>query len=58
MIIKKQNAKLTIVVFPWPGQIYRNDNNLKNSSIWKDWAIDNNVGFINASDIFFEDSKV
>ena len=30
---------------PWPGQIYRDDRNNRQSSIWQKWAI-NNVNFI------------
>ena len=52
-IIKKQNAKLNIVTYPWPGQIYRDDKNKKQSLIWKEWSKKNNVNFIDISKVFF-----
>ena len=56
-MLKDNNAKLTIVVYPWPGQIFRNDNNFKQSYIWSRWAEENNIDFINLSDAFFETDR-
>ena len=37
-LVKEMKAELTIIVYPWPGQIYRNDYNIKQASIWKEWT--------------------
>ena len=38
----------------WPGQIYRDDKNNRQSSIWQKWAINNNVNFIDFSELYFK----
>ena len=53
-MVEKNNANLTIAVHPWPGQIYRDDKNNKQSSIWQKWAKDNNVNFIDFSELYFK----
>ena len=52
-MVDKNNANLTIAVYPWPGQIYRDDKNYKQSLIWQKWAMNNNVNFIDLSELFF-----
>ena len=56
-LLDKNNANLTIVVYPWPGQIFRNDKNKKQSSIWQKWAIKNDVKFIDISKLFFREKN-
>ena len=56
-LLDKHNANLSIVVYPWPGQIYRDDKNYKQSSIWQEWAIKNNVKFIDISKLFFREKN-
>ena len=53
-ILDAQEAELTILVYPWPGQIYRDDKNSLQVKIWKEWAKNNNIKFINLSPLFFE----
>ena len=53
-MVEKNNANLTIAVHPWPGQIYRDDKNNRQSSIWQKWAINNNVNFIDFSKLYFK----
>jgi len=48
---------MTIVVYPWPGQIFRDDNNFKHSYVWSKWTEENNIDFINLSDAFFETDR-
>ena len=56
-MLSENNSKLTIVVYPWPGQIFRNDKNKKQSSIWQKWAIKNDVKFIDISKLFFREEN-
>lgn len=53
-ILDLQEAELTILVYPWPGQIYRDDKNSLQVKIWKEWAKNNNIKFINLFPLFFE----
>lgn len=57
-LVKEMNAELTIVVYSWPGQIYRNDYNIKHASIWKEWTFKNSVNFLDLSNIFYENQIV
>ena len=56
-ILDKQNVELTIIVYPWPGQIYRNEVSSLHVEIWKDWASKNDIKFINLFPIFFEEKE-
>jgi len=56
-ILDKQNIDLTIIIYPWPGQIYRNEHSSLHAKIWKDWALENDVKFINLFPIFFEEKE-
>ena len=42
-ILDVQEAELTLLVYPWPGQIYRDDANSLQVKIWKEWAKNNNI---------------
>ena len=52
------NAKLTIVIYPWPGQIYRNDNNYLQRKIWGEWSKINNIDFIDLTSVFLPIKKI
>ena len=54
-ILDQQKIEFTLLIYPWPGQIYRNDNNLTHSNIWGNWASENNINFINLSPLFFKE---
>ena len=54
----KNNANLTIVVYPWPGQIYRNDNNYLQRKIWGEWSKINNIDFIDLTSVFLPIKKI
>ena len=56
-ILDAQEAELTILVYPWPGQIYRDDKNSLQVKIWKEWAKNNNIKFINLFPLFFENGQ-
>ena len=53
-ILEKQEAELTLIVYPWPGQIYRNDKNFMQVNIWNNWAKKNKINFVDLSPIFFK----
>jgi lysophospholipase L1-like esterase len=46
-LLEKHKIKLTIVVYPWPDQIFNNDLNSKQVEFWYQWSKNNNVNFIN-----------
>ena len=56
-ILDLQKSELIILVYPWPGQIYRNDKISLQVKVWKEWAKNNNVKFINLFPLFFEDNQ-
>jgi lysophospholipase L1-like esterase len=45
-ILKEQNIKLTLVVYPWPGQILHRDLNSIHVQHWQRWAKDHQARFI------------
>ena len=45
--MRKRNIDLTIAVYPWPSQVWFDDLNSMQVNIWKKWAKNNNVEFIN-----------
>jgi hypothetical protein len=56
--LDKNNIKLTIVVYPWPTQIYHQDLNSIQVKIWKEFSEKNNNQFINLFPAFInEDNK-
>ena len=46
-LLKKNNIKLSIAVFPWPDNIWYEDLNSIHVKLWSDWAENNNIDFIN-----------
>lgn len=54
-LCKKNNIKLTIVVYPWISQIFHKDLNSKQVEIWKKFSKKNNNQFINLFPIFVND---
>jgi len=46
-LLKKNNIKLSIAVFPWPDNIWYEDLNSIHVKLWSDWAEHNNIDFIN-----------
>jgi len=53
-LLKKNNIKLTVVVYPWPDQIWHKDLDSKQVKIWKKWAQSHNAGFINLFPYFVD----
>lgn len=46
---------LTLVVYPWATQLWHDDRNSVQRTVWKDWAETHNVGFIDLFPDFFGD---
>jgi hypothetical protein len=46
-LLKNNSIDLTVAVYPWPDQILYEDLNSLQVEIWKNWAQDNQVKFIN-----------
>ena len=53
-LLRKRNVDLTIAVYPWPSQVWFDDLNSMQVNIWKKWAKNNNVKFINYFPDFVE----
>ena len=47
-------CRLTLVVYPWPDQIARNDRDSIQIRHWRDWSARNGVRFVEAFSPFFE----
>ena len=46
-LLKSNDIKLTVAVYPWPTQIWHDDLNSIQVTFWKNWAEQNQAGFIN-----------
>lgn len=46
-LCNEKNIELTVVVYPWPSQIWYEDLNSRHVKIWEEWTDDNDVNFIN-----------
>jgi hypothetical protein len=52
-LLEAKGILLTIVVYPWPDQIWHQDKDSIQIRFWHKWADDNNVTFINLFPAFF-----
>jgi len=52
-LLKKNNIKFSLVIYPWPKQIYIKENSKRHTVFWENWSNQNRVNFIN----LFEDFK-
>ena len=46
-LLKNHGIKLTLAVYPWPDQIINHDLHSRHVAFWQEWAIENNVNFLN-----------
>jgi len=53
-LTEENDIGLTVVVYPWPSQIWYEDLNSIHVQIWQDWCVNNNVRFINLFPSFIE----
>lgn len=51
--LRDKNIPLTIVVYPWPEQLRWGDRNSLQVSVWRDWAANERVGFVELFAPFF-----
>ena len=51
-LLVENNIKLTVVVHPWPTQIYYNDINSIQVKEWKTWCLAHDTDFINLFPVF------
>jgi len=56
-LLKEKNIKLTIAVYPWPDQILHGELDSRQVTIWRNWAEEQNVGFINLFSAFLNGEK-
>jgi lysophospholipase L1-like esterase len=51
-LCQQHNIKLTIAVYPWPGEILRNNINSINISLWKEFCNKRGITFLNCYPYF------
>ncbi|MDH5387056.1 MAG: hypothetical protein OEY06_01255 [Gammaproteobacteria bacterium] len=56
-LLKTNNIKLTIVVYPWPDQIWHKDLESKQVIFWQNWSKEHNADFINLFPTFINASN-
>jgi hypothetical protein len=54
-MLKERNIPLTVVVYPWPTQIFHKDLNSRHATTWKTWTDRKQVQFINLFPDFVTD---
>ena len=57
-LLDQHDIKLTIAVYPWISQIYHEDLNSLQVKIWRDFALKNNVKFINLFPLFIKNNDI
>ncbi|MFC2142072.1 SGNH/GDSL hydrolase family protein [Acidobacteriota bacterium] len=56
-LLDKYGIRLTIAVYPWPDQIFYNDEDSIQVRFWRGWAAERNVDFINYFAVFMTGEK-
>ena len=54
-LLKKNNIKMSIVVYPWPQQLKNDFVNSKHVTMWEEFCVKKCVKFINFFPFFFEE---
>jgi len=57
-LCKKNNVDLSLIIYPWPSQIYYNLESIKHRLFWKNWSIKNNIKFYDLFEYFDEQDKI
>jgi hypothetical protein len=52
-LCQQHNIRLTIAVYPWPGEILRNNFNSINISLWQEFCNKRDITFLNCYPYFF-----
>ena len=55
-MLNKKKIKSYLIIYPWPSQIYYNDNFHKN--YWAEFSIKKNVNFLNFYPYFTKGNKI
>ena len=56
-LLKKNDIKLSLVVYPWPQQLKQNDENSRHVKMWKEFCYNRCYKFINFFPFFFQEKK-
>ena len=56
-LLKKNDIKLSLAVYPWPQQLQNNDFNSKHIQMWKEFCEKKCENFINYFPFFFDEMK-
>ena len=56
-LLKKNNIKISLAVYPWPQQLENDTVNSKHVLMWKNFCIDKCEKFINYFPFFFDEMK-
>lgn len=52
-LLKQRGIPMTVVIYPWPYQLQWNDRHSIQSTFWRDWAREQQVGFVDLFPPFF-----
>ncbi|MDH3386496.1 MAG: SGNH/GDSL hydrolase family protein [Gammaproteobacteria bacterium] len=56
-LLSRHSVRLTVVVYPWPAQVYYGDLNSIQVAYWQDWAAQNQLTLVNLFPPFFVDQQ-
>ncbi|PPR45472.1 MAG: hypothetical protein CFH18_00466 [Alphaproteobacteria bacterium MarineAlpha5_Bin8] len=56
-ICKKNNIAMSLVIYPWPNQIYYNSNPLNHRVFWENWSKNNSINFYDFFNYFDLNNK-
>jgi len=51
-ICKKYNIETTLIIYPWPKQIFDNNSDFRHRGFWKNWAKKTKIDFIDLNSYF------
>jgi len=54
-LLRSHNIDLTVVVYPWPDQIYYGDQHSPHVKFWRGWSNERNVPFVDLFPLFLEE---
>jgi hypothetical protein len=57
-LLAEHSIPLTIVVYPWPNQLFYDDRESQQIAIWREFCVNNCQGFINLFPAFFAEKDV
>ena len=54
-ILREQKIKLTVVVYPWPDQIFQHETESRQVTHWRGWAARQEVDFLDLFPAFIDE---